>query len=271
MEPDQPATAPLTPMLRFSGIGATFLTLFIITVLGTAPQAMFKRAVCVAMLATLTYAMESVIVPLCTTRPHWAATAASLLWVQCLSASEILLVSRVHSGQLAPQRHIVAQARSALGLLWNMRRIGTRWQVKNVPSVEGLQKQSRSQFILRRLAATGAAYLFVDIIVSLPPAEPALLHPDKAALFPPHGLGTEDLIFRTIMTASYWITTGVLNLFMTNVGAIFAVLAGLSKPSDCPPLYGSFTDAYSIRRFWGYVDYIPAFSPASLTNANTNI
>lgn len=38
---------------------------------------------------------------------------------------------------------------------------------------------------------------------------------------------------------------------MTNVGAIVAVLSGLSRPTDCPPLYGSFSDAYTIRRFWG--------------------
>jgi hypothetical protein len=239
-------------MLSFFGIEATFLALFAATVLGTSQQATFKRTVSVVTLAASTYLMERTIVPLCTSRPHWAVTAASLLWVQFLSASEILLVTRVHAGQLSTGRHsILAGARSAVALLWNMRRIGTQWQVKNVPSVKGLQKQSRAGFVLRRLAVTIAAYLFVDVIVSLPPPDPAMVHADKAALFPPHGLGLDDLILRIIMTASYWLTTGILNLFMTNVGAIVAVVAGLSKPTDCPPLYGSFTDAYTIRRFWG--------------------
>lgn len=26
---------------------------------------------------------------------------------------------------------------------------------------------------------------------------------------------------------------------------------GLCSPADCPPLYGSFSEAYTIRRFWG--------------------
>jgi hypothetical protein len=76
--------SPLVSILRFSGLRVTFLALFVVTVLGTAPQAMIKR--------TLTYAVESVTVPLlCPRRPNWAAMAASLLWVQCLS-SEILFL-----------------------------------------------------------------------------------------------------------------------------------------------------------------------------------
>lgn len=240
-------------MLRFFGIEAGFLTFFVI-VLSATPRAIFKRACGVILLAVLTYTMENSIVPLCNKRPHWAATSASLLWVQFLSASEMILVSRIQISQLLPGRHsVVSRARSAIGLLWNVRRIGTPWQAKNVPSVKGLLKQGRVEFILRRLAVTIAAYLFVDVVVSMPPADPALIHADKAALFPPHGLTVEDLIFRVIMSASYFLITGILNLFMTNIGAIFAVAAGLSRPTDCPPLYGSFADAYSVRRFWGLV------------------
>ncbi|ETS82453.1 hypothetical protein PFICI_04329 [Pestalotiopsis fici W106-1] len=238
-------------MLRSFGIEAAFLAFFV-AILGTIPQAIFKRACAVMLLAALTYAMENSIVPLCRSRPHWAATAASLLWVQFLSASKIIVVSRVQMAQVAPRhRSALARARSVTGLLWNMRRNGTQWQVKNVPSVKGLQKQGRVDFILRRFAVTISAYLFVDIVVSLPPADPAMVHVDKAALFPPHGLSLEDLIFRAIMTASYFLMTGLLNLCMANVGAIISVATGLSRPTECPPLYGSFADAYSVRRFWG--------------------
>lgn len=242
-------------MLAFTGTEATFLAFFVTRVLltPTPQQAISKRIVGVLLLTALTYTMESTIVPLCTTlsRPHWAVTAACLLWVQLLSASEILLVSQVSTAQLSPSRSSLINAKSAIGLLWNMRRIGTRWQVKNVPSSKNLENQSRPTFISRRLATTILAYLFVDTIASLPPPEPTLIQPDKAALFPPRGLGVDDTIFRTVMTFSYFLTTAILNLFMTNVGAIFAVLSGLSTPVDCPPLYGSFSEAYSVRRFWG--------------------
>ena len=240
-------------MLAFVCTEATFLAFFVFTILRTPPQVTIKRIVGVLMLIALTCTMESAIISLCTlSRLHWAVTAACLLWVQLLSASEILLISRVSADQLpSASGSLIINARPAIGLLWNMRRIGTQWQVKNVPSIKGLEKQSRAGFICSRLAATILAYLFVDVIASLPPPELAMIHPDKAALFPPHGLGIDDIIFRTVMTFSYFLTTGILNIFMTNVGAIVAVLSGLGRPSDYPPLYGSFSDAYTIRRFWG--------------------
>lgn len=255
------------PILGLFGVEVVFLTCFTSIVLGTAARSTFIRTIGLVLLAATTYAIERLVVPLCLSngRPHWAATVASLLWVQYLSASELIIVSRIDASQLpfAPRgsktkvtksgnKSLVASIRSAIGLLWNMRRVGTPWQVRNVPSVQAQLSTSRFMFILQRLVATVLAYLFVDVVVSLPPAEAAMIAPEKAALFKGvTGLDVGDIIFRTIMTASYWITTGVLNLFMTNTGAIVSVALGLSQPKDCPPLYGSFADAYTVRRFWG--------------------
>lgn len=244
-------------LLAFVCTEAAFLASFAVVILSTAAQATAKRAAGIVILGAATYAMESLIVPLCLTneRPHWAATVASLLWVQFLSASDLVLVARVHAGQLPcasrPGSGRAEAVSSAVGLLWNMRRVGTPWQVKNIPSTAGLQTQSRTGFVMRRIGVTLLAYLFVDAVVSLPPPDLAMVRPDKATLFSLRGLRVDDVIFRIIMTISYWLTTGILNLFMTNVGAIVAVLLRLSKPVDCPPLYGPFSEAYSIRRFWG--------------------
>ncbi|KAK7705905.1 hypothetical protein SLS64_007857 [Diaporthe eres] len=124
-------------------------------------------------------------------------------------------------------------------------------QVKNVPSSVGLQTQTRAGFVLRRVAITLLAYLFVDAVVSMPPPEKAMVQADKAALFSLQSLSAGDIAFRSGTVVGYWLTTGILNLFMNNVGAIAAVTLGLSSPAECPPLYGSFSDAYTIRRFWG--------------------
>lgn len=233
------------------------VVVFALILLKTTAQATGKRFMGCAFLLAITYVTEGLIVQVCLAsgRPHWAAAAASLLWVQLLSASELLLVSRVDASGLprhgAPNNGSLTAAASAIGLLWNMRRIGTRWQVKNVPSSASQQGQSRITFIIKRVVVTLVAYLFVDVVVSMPPPEPKLTSPEKATLFSLNTLSTEDVIFRIIMTISYWITTGTLNLFMNNTGAIFSVLLGLSKPVDCPPLYGSFLDAFTVRRFWG--------------------
>jgi hypothetical protein len=213
-------------------------------------------------LCATTMCMEKLVVPVCLRngRPHWAITVASLLWVQFLSASDLALVTRVHAGQLPSLRQSSSRMfrgiRTAAGLLWNVRRVGTPWQVKNVPSSVSLQTQSRAGFVLGRVAVTLLAYLFVDAVVSMPPPEQHMVRADKVALFSLRNLGTDDIAFRSGTVVGYWLTTGILSLFMTNVGAVVAVLLGLSSPADCPPLYGSFSEAYTIRRFWGYVPEI---------------
>lgn len=257
---------PETSISGFMGTEVAFLALFSLILLGISAQSTLKRCAGLVLLAATTVHLEKTIVPLCLAngRPHWAATAASLLWVQFLSASDLIIVRRIHAAQLQPKprtatssttiSRLVPAVKSAVGLLWNMRRVGTPWQVKNVPSTAGLAWKSRARFILGRLVVTFIAYLFVDIVVSLPPPESALLHPDKAALFNItllRRLTIDDVIFRSATTIGYWLTTGILNLFMTNLGAIVAVSLGFSQPVDCPSLYGSFWEAYTVRRFWG--------------------
>lgn len=243
--------------LGFFCAEAAFLALFTLMVLRTAAQSTSKRTAGLVILCATTMWMESVVIPICleNERPHWAATAASLLWVQFLSASDLIIVTRVHAQQLIHLRGsnsgTLSDSRAAMALLWNVRRVGTPWQVKNVPSSIGLRMQNRTGFVLKRAAITLLAYLFVDAVVSMPPPEQAMVRADKAALFSLRNLSTGDVIFRSGTVVGYWLTTGILNLFMNNVGAIVAVLLGLSTPADCPPLYGSFSEAYTIRRFWG--------------------
>lgn len=244
-------------VLGFFCTEAAFLALFTLVVLGTAARATSTRLAGLAGLCGTTLWMESLVVPVCLAngRPHWAATVASLLWVQFLSASDVILVRRVHAADfphlngpgLRPFRGI----RTAVGFLWNIRRVGTRWQAKNVPASAALQTQSRTGFVLRRVAVTLLAYVFVDAVVSMPPPEQDMVRADKAALFSLQSLTPGDVAFRFGTVVGYWLTTGILNLFMNNVGAVAAVALGLDTPADCPPLYGSFSEAYTVRRFWG--------------------
>lgn len=256
---------PVLPsLLQFAAGEIAFVSIFALVVLSATAQATARRVLGLAVLVALTSSLERFIAQLCLAngRPHWAATAASLLWVQLLSASELLLVSRVDASRLPcnstsdgndgiPTSSVGSEAASAVALLWNMRRIGTRWQVKNVAVVNNQQQQTRTAFVLGRVAVIVAAYILVDVIVSMPPPEPTLVRPDKTTLFALHTLDAGDLIFRSAMTVSFFFTTGVLNLFMNNIGASAIVLLRLSSPADCPPLYGSFLEAFTVRRFWG--------------------
>ena len=95
------------------------------------------------------------------------------------------------------------------------------------------------------------AYLVLDIMISGPSPDLVMVSPQKETLLKLSYLSMDDVLFRTIGTVSFWISTALVNLIMANSVAIFSVLAGLSSTADCPPIYGSFGEAYSIRRFWG--------------------
>lgn len=191
--------------------------------------------------------------------PHWRAAAAALVWIQYMSASEIIWVSRLDSAHISASRGesraetIAAQAIEVVALLWNLRRVGTRWQVKNIPTSlsSGPASWSRAQFLLRRLTTTMFAYLVLDIMISGPSPDSVLVSPQKETLFQLGVLSLEDIVFRIIGTVSFWLSTALINLAMANSVAILSVLAGPSSPADCPPLYGPIGESYSIRRFWG--------------------
>ncbi|POS76288.1 hypothetical protein DHEL01_v205307 [Diaporthe helianthi] len=256
MEISQPASFV---RLAYSSVCAetTFIATFVFLVLQTPPRAVSQRIAGLVVLGAATYAMESLIVQLClmSGRPQWAAVLVALLWVQLFNASDLLLVLRVDAAQLSKLHGqgpgTIRRVRSAVGILFNSRRVGTPWQVRNTPSTAGLQTQSRTAFLFSRLAVTIPAYLFVDIMTSLPPPDPAFLRPDKAALFRFDSLSVEDIVFRLATTISYWVTTGIVLMVMNNTGAIIGVLSGFCRPVDCPPPFGSFLEAYTVRRFWG--------------------
>ena len=245
---------------RMLALGTTqfaFLTLFTSIILLVPRHATIIRFSGLAALSTLTYILQDTFIQLCE-NPHWRATAVPLFWIQFLSASELILVSRVKFDLVLSRgkfryRNTLVQAAQIIALLWNLRRIGTRWQVKNLPgsSSSGPASWSRSRFVLRRLTTTFFAYLVLDIMISGPSPDSALISPQKQTLFKLSSLSMDDLVFRIIGTISFWLSTALLNLVMSNSVAIFSVLSGLSSPAECPRLYGSIGEAYSIRRYWG--------------------
>ena len=235
-----------------------FLIIFTIVILQVSRHATVIRFTSLIALSTLTYMLQEMFFKLCK-NPHWRAAATPLVWIQFLSASEMVWVSRVDFANILASRDesradtIVAPAIQVIALLWNLRRVGTRWQVKNTPAISssGPASSSRAHFVLRRLTTTFFAYLVVDIMISGPSPDLVLVSPQKETLFQLNYLSLEDIVFRIIGTISFWITTALINLIMSNSVAIFSVLVGLSSPTSYPPLYGPIEKAYSMRQFWG--------------------
>lgn len=240
-------------VLAFGTVEFAFLIFFTVVILRVPRQATVTRFTGLVALSALTYMLQGTILHMCR-NPHWRAAAVPLAWIQFLSASEMVCVSCVDAACISASRGgSKAQAIQVVALLWNLRRVGTRWQVKNIPasSSSGPASSSRARFVLRRLTTTFLAYVILDIMVSGPAPDLALVSPQKETLFKLSCLSLDDIIFRTIGTVSFWLSSALINMVMTNIAAIASVISGLSSPADCPPLYGPIGEACSIRRFWG--------------------
>ena len=245
-------------VLAFGFMQFAFFTLFTVVILLVPPHATVARVTSLFALSTLTYMLQNTVSQFFT-NPQWRAAAVPLFWIQFMSASEWIVASRVDSAYISANRgkstadNTATQAIQVLALPWNLRRVGTKWQVKTIPVTSNCDptSNSRLRFVLRRLTTTLIAYLIMDIMISGPTPDPVLVSPQKGALIKLSGLSTDDVVFRTIGTISFWLVTALFNLVLTNGVAILCVLSGLSSPADCPPLYSSISEAYSIRQFWG--------------------
>lgn len=140
-----------------------------------------------------------------------------------------------------------ALAAKAAGLLWNLRRVGTPWEVANLAPA---RPESRARFLLRRGAWTLLAYLGLEVLLMQPPPDAALVAPGKETLFEWGRLTAEDVVFRVAGTIGMGVSVSLLNLIMANVANLVAVGVGASRPEECPTLNGRIGEAYTVRKFW---------------------
>ncbi|CCF33717.1 cytochrome P450 monooxygenase [Colletotrichum higginsianum] len=242
-----------------------FLAAFISIIILIPAQKDTARLMGVLILALLTFGLQTGVCGWCA-NPHWRSAAVPLFWIQFMSASELILVRKRGGTERSdatdttkemaePAPSLAVQVRRSLSLLWSLRRIGTEWQVKGASGTGALQSggtHGRLSFISKRLITTSAAYLVLSTMSQAPSPDPSLISSRKQALL--QGLvdlSLDDVAFRIIGTISFWICTALINLIMYNSTCLASVFLGLSGPDECPPLYGSLTSSYSIRRFWG--------------------
>lgn len=183
--------------------------------------------------------------------PFWRCIVSTPMWASLLSASEILLCSRVDFSECP---HALGQTRSAIALLWNMRRIGTKFEVKKTLPPPPLRNESVVRFVARQLVTVVVSYSIVESMIRGPLTDPAFVGVEKQTLWPRsmlENLSGEDVGFRIVGSVAFLATSVLVNLTLTNTLAILSLVTGLSTPAAWPPLFGSFAEAYTVRNFWG--------------------
>ncbi|RDL34788.1 uncharacterized protein BP5553_07916 [Venustampulla echinocandica] len=150
-----------------------------------------------------------------------------------------------------------------LTTLSSQRRIGTPQQAKNIPpfkTSDPTYTPSRGAFLLRTLIKAVSSYLLLDLMTFREWGDPSQNHllfaADKVPFFSRFGSITGgELGLRASISIGHWIGSYLLLQLFHSTLAFGTVLVGFYEPRGWPPLFGSFSDIWSIRQFWGYDDF----------------
>ena len=151
------------------------------------------------------------------------------------------------------------QLRWLVGVVCNPRGIGKSWQIRNLPSFSRTQnffRPSRKAFVCRRILQ----FLLFTVMFEAYFQIHLLLNPngddftgDKMHFFS----RLRDITAREIFIRLWLPFPTYLPMYLefSSLHCLISVIAVAlgDDPLQWPPLFGDIRDAYTLRRFWGYV------------------
>lgn len=203
-------------------------------------------------------------VPVFTGNSTYDGVFMSLVWIFHLRAFDLLLWKAVYLPAGTARKLKQSATRSGLWrtftawcLLFNFRNINTSWTIKGLPAFSRGRPEhipNKGEFVKRRIAQILITYLALDAIFAfLPAPNPGKDVPEyKQPLLSRIGdITLEEIIARpfTVLIPAFSIY-GIFTI-PYNIASIATVPFGASEPQNWPPLFGSFREAYTLRRFWG--------------------
>lgn len=109
-------------------------------------------------------------------------------------------------------------------------------------------KTTRKAFILSRLGHIAFNILLFDLAGFV-----NRLNPHFKRHGPPLSSAENALIWRLAMIFGFAASEHALLVSLHSIISIISVGLGETEPREWPPLFGNLSDAYTVRRFWGYV------------------
>ncbi|OBT67453.1 hypothetical protein VE03_03045 [Pseudogymnoascus sp. 23342-1-I1] len=206
-------------------------------------------------------------IPVFTGNSTYDGVFMSLVWIFHLRAFDLILWKAVYlpavtAPKLEKSRSSATQSGlwrtfTAWCLLFNFRNINTPWAVKGLPTFSRGHSEyvpNKDKFVKRRIAHILITYLAIDAIFSfLPAPNPGKDIPEyKQQLLSRMG----DVTLEEIIARPFTVLLPALSIYGIftipyNIASVTAVLFAGSEPRNWPPLFGSFLEAYTLRRFWG--------------------
>lgn len=195
-------------------------------------------------------------------------------WVQAFNGNSLLCLLKTEYKTLNQERHQNTAPKSvfvgsgasgngsffsrliwAIAMQWNLRRIKTSRPARTTPpfsSKDPSYVPSRGRFLLNRIAVILASIAYMAIIGLQPQPTREDLSSDRVRFFSRlNEVTLYELLQRAISTVTWLSGIGTTSEICYNVIAVVLVGLGLSEPVMWPSWFGSFTEAYSVRRWWG--------------------
>lgn len=158
-----------------------------------------------------------------------------------------------------PQMTKYNQLRWVIGLVFNPRGIGKPWQISNIPPFSRTNKSfcpSRRTFIGKRVLL----FLVFSVMLEVYDAIHLQLNlkqddftDEKIRFFSRlKDVTQREMIVRLWLPFATYLPMYLEYSSLHCIVSVIAVAFG-DDPLQWPPLYGDLRDAYSLRRFWGYV------------------
>lgn len=229
---------------------ASFFAIFSGTIVFTPKDAFLARLSAVVSLFAINYPIYLLLLDLLPTATM-QASYLTLLWCACVSAGELILISRASREDLTDKDEnvdtITLLYRSSC-LYFNMRRVGTKWKIKDL----GYNRlESRVSFLAYKFCTISLGLLVIDGMTLAPPPDPHLVTKDKQTLWDFGKLSSEDVIFRSVAVTLFWVSAFTCNYVVLSIPAFASVALGLSEPKAWPRVHnGPFSSLTSIRGFW---------------------
>ena len=165
----------------------------------------------------------------------------------------------VHGKRLS-ERGVTTRERLVFGhhAMFSYRNVGAPDEVKNVPpfSTKDLAYEpSRGQFLLKKAVILVVCYATIDLITfcgGRPEENHLQFSADKVPLLRRFGdVSLEELVLRLATTVSLFVVLYCFIQCYTSIVAIVGVATGMDEVKHWRPTFGSLSEAYTIRRFWG--------------------
>ena len=153
-------------------------------------------------------------------------------------------------------------ARIKFGLLatGSTRNVGTNHEAKGVPPFSKKDPSYvplKGRFLLQRGLLALFAFLIIDVMTATPPdisQNAVTFSRAKVPFFARlNEITVEEFKTRVAISTGQYVGIYFMITLIHSVISFLAVTSGLYEPKEWPPIFGSITEMWSLRQFWGQV------------------